>query len=185
MTETWTVSADSTSATVTGREKVAFWKKLLPFWWFINSVEQNIAQAPWYMPTSPNWLRAIAWGLRNPLQNSRAFCGWFAVAEILAAVTAAHFYLGASWWWAAIAVIFIGGVQDCNYTVTGKAPIQTVQRNDLSPPQTGFQWCILHTPIPRPFVSYSGKHVVWYVGWQYNGFFGAKLNPQNSPVQVV
>ena len=70
---------------------------------------------------------------------------------------------------------FVIGVQDRNYTVTGKAPI-CVQRDDLVPPQLGWQWSVIHLLIPRPFVSYSGKSVVWYAGWQPNGFFGVKWN---------
>lgn len=71
---------------------------------------------------------------------------------------------------------FVIGVQDRNYTVTGRAPVLTVQRNDLEPPETGFQWCVCWMRLPRPFVSYSGKHVVWYLGTQPNGFFGMKFN---------
>jgi hypothetical protein len=71
---------------------------------------------------------------------------------------------------------FVIGVQDRNYTVTGKAPVLTVQRDDLQPPETGWQWCILHTLIPLPFVSYSGSKYLWYAGWQPNGFFGFKFN---------
>jgi hypothetical protein len=71
---------------------------------------------------------------------------------------------------------FVIGVQDRNYTVDGKAPVLTVQRSDLVPPQTGWQWCILQTAIPRGFISYSGTRVVWYAGWQPSGFFGFKLN---------
>lgn len=72
---------------------------------------------------------------------------------------------------------FVVGVQDKNYTVRGKTPVLTVQRNDLSPPELGFQWCVLSggdLVVPRPFVSYSGKRNTWYVGWQPTGFFGAK-----------
>ena len=61
---------------------------------------------------------------------------------------------------------FVIGVQDRNYTVTGRAPVMTVQRDDLGPPERGFQWCVIHTLIPLGFLSYSGKHVVWYIGWQ-------------------
>jgi hypothetical protein len=129
------------SYTFTGRVRVSLWKKLNPIWWFGNAVEQNVDQAPWYMPTSPNWLRALAWGIRNPLQNFRAF---------------------------------VIGVQDKNYTVTGKAPVLTVQRDDIG--ETGWQWCVIQLLIPRPFVSYSGKHFVFYLGWQPTGFFGAKVN---------
>src|SRR5262245_25591988 len=71
---------------------------------------------------------------------------------------------------------FVIGVQDRNYTVTGCAPVMTVQRDDLGPPERGFQWCVIHTLIPLGFLSYSGKHVVWYIGWQPSGIFGVKFN---------
>lgn len=71
---------------------------------------------------------------------------------------------------------FVLGVQDRNYTVTGKHPVLCVQRNDLVPPETGWQWCVCWTLLPRPFVSYSGTKIVFYAGWQPNGFFGFKFN---------
>src|SRR5262249_41750837 len=43
---------------------------------------------------------------------------------------------------------FVIGVQDCNYTVIGRAPVMTVQRDDLGPPERGFQWCVI-TPSFR------------------------------------
>jgi hypothetical protein len=152
MAETWTVSPDQTSATVTGRALVSIWKKLNPIWWFGNDTEQTLAQVPTYLPTWPQWMRVIAWNLRNPLQNFRCF---------------------------------VVGVQDRNYTVTGKAPVQAVQRNDISPTTTGWQWCVLHLAVPLFFVSYSGTYVVWYIGWQPSGFFGIKFNLANSPIQAV
>jgi hypothetical protein len=42
-----------------------------------------------------------------------------------------------------------------------------------------------HTAIPLPFVSYTGKRVLWYIGWQKTGNFGLKFNLLNSTVQVV
>jgi hypothetical protein len=71
---------------------------------------------------------------------------------------------------------FVIGVEDRNYTVTGRAPVMTVQRDDLGPPERGFQWCVIYTLIPLGFLSYSGKHVVWYIGWQPSGIFGVKFN---------
>src|SRR5215475_4724209 len=72
---------------------------------------------------------------------------------------------------------YVVGVQDRNYSVWGRAPVMTVQRNDLQPPESGFQWCVLAIGLLRlPFVSYSGRRVVWYAGWQPSGFFGAKFN---------
>jgi hypothetical protein len=143
MTETWTVSDDGTTATVTGRDKISLLWKLNPIWWFGNAVEQNVDQAQWYMPTSPEWIRKIAWGIRNPLQNFRAF---------------------------------VIGVQDRNYTVSGKAPVLTVQRDDLQPPETGWQYCRIKLAISLPFVSYCSSHFVFYVDWQPSGFFGVKIN---------
>lgn len=72
---------------------------------------------------------------------------------------------------------FVIGVQDKNYTVTGRAPVLTVQRNDLTPPESGFQWCVCWTLIPRPFVSYSvGANAAVQIGWQPNGFFSLKID---------
>jgi hypothetical protein len=39
--------------------------------------------------------------------------------------------------------------------------------------------------LPLPFVSYTGKRVLWYVGWQMSGNLGFKFNLLNSKVQVV
>jgi hypothetical protein len=66
------------------------------------------------------------------------------------------------------------GVQDCNYTVIGRAPVMTVQRNDIN--EHGWQWCVIRLGLGLPFVSYSGKHAVWYAGWQPSGIFGLKFN---------
>jgi hypothetical protein len=133
-------------AEISGRIPISLYLKLNPIWWFGNNAEQNLAQAPWYEPDRPQWLRAVLWNLRNPLQNLRSF---------------------------------VLGVQDRNYRVVGRAPVLTVQRDDLVPPELGWQWCICYGGdlwLPRPFVSYCGKHVIWYFGTQPTGFFGAKLN---------
>jgi hypothetical protein len=72
---------------------------------------------------------------------------------------------------------YVIGVSDRNYEVAGRAPVMTVQRNDLVPPERGFQWCVIRLGLLRlPFVSYSGKRVVWYVGHQPSGFWGVKFN---------
>jgi hypothetical protein len=74
---------------------------------------------------------------------------------------------------------FVLGVSDKNYTVVGQAPVMSVQRNDLQPSETGWQWCMLYGGVlwvRRFFVSYSGRRVVWYLGHQPTGFFGCKLN---------
>jgi hypothetical protein len=155
---------------ITGRTPKPLSKKLNPIWWLQNDDEQQTAD--WYKPEWPQWRRDCYWNfLRNPLQNCRCYCGWYAFA-IVAAVTLLV--------WPPllpIALFFIGGVQDRNYSVWGRAPVMTVQRNDLQPPERGFQWCVLAVgPLRLPFVSYSGRRVVWYAGWQPSGFFGAKFN---------
>ena len=74
---------------------------------------------------------------------------------------------------------FVLGVSDKNYTVVGQAPVMSVQRNDLQPSETGWQWCMLcggDLWVRRFFVSYCGRRVVWYLGHQPTGFFGCKLN---------
>ena len=72
---------------------------------------------------------------------------------------------------------YVIGVSDRNYEVVGRAPVMTVQRNDLIPPERGYQWCVIRLGLLRlPFISYSGAHVVWYAGWQPSGFFGLKFN---------
>lgn len=71
---------------------------------------------------------------------------------------------------------YVIGVEDRNYTVTGKAPVLTVQRDDLDPPELGYQWCVCRLLLPLPFMSYSGRRWLWYAGWQPTGFFGFKIN---------
>src|SRR5829696_2439144 len=61
---------------------------------------------------------------------------------------------------------YVVGVNDRNYQVVGRTPVMTVQRNDLRPVETGWQWSVIKLSALRlPFVSYSGIRVVWYVGW--------------------
>ncbi len=132
----------------TGRERKPLSKKLNPIWWLLNDDEQKLddGTTDWYMAGKPQWLRRVCWELRNPLQNLRAF---------------------------------VLGVQDRNYVVYGRAPVLTVQRDDLFPLDgTLVQWCVclIGGWLPLPFISFAGKHVVVYFGWQPSGFFGAKLN---------
>ena len=134
------------SYTFVGRTKKPIALKLNPVWWLMNDDEQTVDEAPWYLPSRPYWWRWACWNIfRNPAQNLRAYTI---------------------------------GVQDRDYTVTGRAPVLTVQRDDHDLPERGWQWCILHGGalwLPRPFVSYSGRRVTWYLGWQPSGFAGAKF----------
>jgi hypothetical protein len=142
----WPAAPNTTridSHTFTGRTLKRLTKKLNPMWWFQNDDEQRLddGTTDWYRPGQPQWLRRLAWELRNPFQNLRAY---------------------------------VIGVQDRNYTVVGRAPVLTVQRDDLQPPERGWQWCLLRLLLPLPFVSYSGSRGVFYAGWQPTGLFGFK-----------
>jgi hypothetical protein len=149
MAETVSPSEDGSRATITSRERAPLRQKMNPMWWFMNSTEQTVDEAPWYRPAWPYWRRWLCWSLRNPLQNLRAF---------------------------------VLGVSDRNYNIIGRAPVMCVQRNDLLPPEIGFQWCVLHggdVRLPRFFVSYSGQR--WFFGHQPSGFFGCKFNLHSVP----
>jgi hypothetical protein len=130
-----------------GRTRKSWYLKINPVWWFMNDDEQTVDLADWYHPEWPYWRRWLYWnGFRNPLQNFRAY---------------------------------VVGVSDKNYSVRGREPAMTVQRNDLVPAEYGYQWCVLYGGelwVPRLFLSYSGKSVVWYVGHQPSGFWGVKFN---------
>jgi hypothetical protein len=49
--------------------------KLNPIWWLKNDDEQKLddGTTDWYRPGQPQWLRRLAWELRNPFQNLRAY----------------------------------------------------------------------------------------------------------------
>jgi hypothetical protein len=69
-------------------------------------------------------------------------------------------------------VIGFGGV---GYTVKGPEPVMLTTLYDANPPQYGWKWAVINGWAP--FVSYSGKLVLWYLGWRpYSGGFGAKFN---------
>lgn len=160
----WPVPADGPNVEtrwVQHNKHIPLIKKLNPIWWFLNDDQQRVDQAPWYEPTWPEWERILVWNMfRNPMQNFRSY---------------------------------VIGVQDKSFYVTAKKPWGTIQRNDLcnrNPKtgaiiscQTGYQWHWLwggDLLFPLPFVSYSGKNVVWYAGWQPGGFAGTKLNLHSS-----
>jgi hypothetical protein len=76
---------------------------------------------------------------------------------------------------------YVIGCQDRNYEFTAKAPANTVQRDDLDPPEFGFQWSVIWLTVPLPFISYSGRWTTWYAGWQPSGIFGLKFNLHVPP----
>ena len=72
---------------------------------------------------------------------------------------------------------YVIGVGDRNYKVTGKVPAMTIQRDDLSPPELGWQWSVIHLRwLVLPFFSYCGKRLVVQFGWQPFGYAEIKIN---------
>src|SRR5262245_20208664 len=70
---------------------------------------------------------------------------------------------------------FVIGLSDRNFTVTGRAPVMTIQRDDIG--EIGWQWCVIYlNGWMFPFISYSGKRLVFQAGWQPNGFATFKIN---------
>jgi hypothetical protein len=107
----------------------------------------------WHKPDSTRWWRVASWYLRNPFQNFGKY---------------------------------IVGVYDRNYTVTGTDPVCATDWLDVPPGnRTGFKWSVIRLSggIRLPFVSYVGKRVCWYMGWQWWGFFGFKFNILKSKLQ--
>jgi hypothetical protein len=108
-----------------------------------------------YLKGQPQWQRVIRWYIRNPFQNFGQF---------------------------------VLGVYDRNYEVYGTAPVKATTWLDVAGQQdrTGLKWSVIRLGWLRlPFVSYTGKKVVWYAGWQWWGFFGFKFNIRDSGVQVA
>jgi hypothetical protein len=73
---------------------------------------------------------------------------------------------------------FVVGVEDRDLMVTGPAPVFVSVWLE-APPSKGFKWSVIRTGWypPLPFISYTGKHVLWFIGWlPSGGRLGAKFN---------
>lgn len=72
---------------------------------------------------------------------------------------------------------FVIGVEGQNFTVHGPYG-QLTTLYDKSPHEYGWCYTMIHSGWLRlPFVSYSGKHFLWYLGWRPgSGGFGFKFN---------
>jgi hypothetical protein len=57
--ETWMISADGRTASVTGRVKQPIWKKLNPVWWLLNDDEPD--PPDWQLPGKPYLIRQLSW----------------------------------------------------------------------------------------------------------------------------
>jgi hypothetical protein len=72
---------------------------------------------------------------------------------------------------------YVIGVGDRTYTVVGKVPAMCIQRDDLDPPELGWQWSFIRSRwLLLPFVSYCGRKFVMQLGWQPFGYAEIKLN---------
>jgi hypothetical protein len=65
--ESWVVSSDGQTGSVTGRVQHSVWKKMSPLWWFLNDDEPDPPE--WQLPGKPFFIRQLSWYGRNPLQN--------------------------------------------------------------------------------------------------------------------
>ena len=154
--EKWTYGPDW--AKVEGRERCPDNLKKDYAWWLRNDYEQSIGEAPWYHSSLPLVLRETLWSFRNPLQNAN---------------------------------LFVFGVADRNYTVqlqegerdpaklSGVPAAMVIQRDDLIPPQTGWQRALLTLDdgSTRTWNSFVGRGVMIGWGCQPTGLFEWKLHP--------
>jgi hypothetical protein len=123
------------------------WYQKLNPIWWFGNIE---GLDPGYEPGWPMWKRRLFWFFRN---------------------FAFNFFR------------FVVGFEDQDIVVTGPAPVFTPVWREVTPPSTGWKWALVWghlfgvVPVPAPFVSYSGKHVLWFVGWvPSGGRLGAKFN---------
>jgi hypothetical protein len=65
--ETWIISPDGRTASVTGRVRQPIWIKLNLIWWFLNDDESD--PPDWQLPGKPFIIRQLSWYMRNPLHN--------------------------------------------------------------------------------------------------------------------
>lgn len=75
----WTDKDGKRFARVSGRQRCPTKYLLNPFWLASNDYEQQLEDAPWFLPGAPDWWRRLRWSLRNPLQNANLFL--FGVAD--------------------------------------------------------------------------------------------------------
>ena len=143
-----------TWARVTGRWRIPDdVKRQLNFMFKLDGVEQWLddGTTSWWAPGWPQWIRVVFWYARNP----------FASRYISTVVL---------------------GVQDRNYEVEvteGRfdQPLLT-QRDDLVPPEEGWQKATLHLDdgTKRYWHSYVGPWLTYYYGCQPSGLFALKWN---------
>lgn len=69
---------------------------------------------------------------------------------------------------------YVLGVQDRNYSVIGKSPVGVTDRADIG--ETGWQWSYIRLRWVRlPYISYTGKRILWHVGWMPGGNLSCRV----------
>ena len=62
-------------------------------------------------------------------------------------------------------------------TSPSTAPGSTTDKLDIG--ECGWCWCIIERGaeifIPRPYISYTGKHLSGHIGWMWDGAFGLRV----------
>jgi hypothetical protein len=132
--------------TYLNRTPIPLSKKLNPIWWFGNDSEQTVDQAPWFMAGKPEWLRRIAWNLRNPLQNFRCY------------------------------VVGVQDRNYSVHVIHGDPDPNVVQRNDVGQLGWQISKLKFPNGFQLPWASYSGTRITFNAGWQPSGFCEIKLN---------
>jgi len=66
---------------------------------------------------------------------------------------------------------YVAGVADKNYFIFGtREPVLD------GPAPGGWKCHIIGTWFPRPYISYRGRRLIFYIGWRYDGALGCKIN---------
>lgn len=79
---------------------------------------------------------------------------------------------------------YVIGVVDRNYTVGGDWPVMSPTRMEAGQGPGWKRHTIQLGKINLPFISYECDRLVFYAGWQAGGFFGFKLHPKGSWLQL-
>lgn len=70
---------------------------------------------------------------------------------------------------------YVIGVADRNYDVHGQSPVNATDMRDLG--LTGWKWSVIHIGWMRlPYVSYTGRRILWHIGWEPMGNHAIKFN---------
>jgi hypothetical protein len=138
------------------------WKELQAWYNKLNPIwwflnDDEPYPPAWYLPGKPSWLRFPAWYIRNPMSN---FADYVIGVWCLRSQLHCH--------------------RHC-------ALYATTWNNLPNPLPLGFKWSVIHTAIPLPFVSYTGKRVLWVRRMAENWELRAQVQSaeQRGPSRLV